>query len=88
MYKYKNVIFEDVELKTEDGLNDWSGICQECIDRYNIDKNKLDDAGQGCCMVLGCENDADYYIDFEDGEIQEINEAFYCDLKKYCKITR
>lgn len=72
MYKYKDVIFEDIEKKEEDDYNDWSGICQDCVDKHNIDKNKLDNGGSGCCMVLNCENEADYYIDFEDGEVEEI----------------
>lgn len=72
MYKYKDIIFEDIERKEHDGLNDWSGICRHCVGKYNVDKSKLDEAGFGCCMVLECENDADYYIDFNTGEVEEI----------------
>lgn len=71
MYKYNNIIFEDIEKKIEDGYNDWSCICKECVKENDINRNKLDEGGSGACMVLDCENEADYYIDFEDGEVQE-----------------
>lgn len=75
MYKYNDIIFEDIEKKQKDGYNDWSGICQKCIDKYNINESMLDGScGSGCCMVSGCENEADYYIDFEDGDITELSE--------------
>ena len=74
MYKFRNVIFQDIDLKIEDGLNDWSGICKECVSKYKVDSSLLDDFGYGCCMVEGCENEADHYIDFPEGEIQEISE--------------
>jgi len=72
MYKYKDIVFEDIDEKIEEGFNDWSGICQSCVDEYHVDVNKLDDGGSGCCMVLNCPNRADYYIDFNDGEITKI----------------
>lgn len=74
MFKYKNIIFEGIEKKIEDGFNDWTNICQHCVDKYNVDQDKLDDGASGYCMVLGCENEADYYIDFEDGEVKEWQE--------------
>lgn len=73
MYKYKNIIFEDVTLKQDDGLNDWTGICKACVNKFSVDTNKLDEDGSGCCMVLGCENEADYYIDFEEGELKRMD---------------
>lgn len=45
---------------------------KKCTESHNIDINKLDEYGSGACMVLDCENEADYYIDFEDGEVQGI----------------
>jgi hypothetical protein len=59
---FKGVMFDDVT--KEDEYNDWSQICQSCVDRHKVDKNCLDDAGQGICGVEGCENESDYYIDF------------------------
>ena len=67
MYKWNGIVFEDVE-KDEDGHR-WSGICQECKDKHNINDKHLDEGGSGCCMVDGCPNDADYYIDFPDNEV-------------------
>ena len=64
MYIYKEIKFDDYTLKSEDDLNDWSQICQHCVDKYNINKEVLDDAGSGICGVEGCENEADYYVDF------------------------
>jgi len=73
MYKYKDVIFEDIERKSEPEYCDWSGICQKCVDLHKIDSIKIADGGSGHCMVLDCKNEADYYIDFDDGDLTEIS---------------
>lgn len=42
----------------------WACICDRCVNKYGIQNTLLDDAGQGICSVMGCENEAEYYIDF------------------------
>lgn len=70
MYKFRNVIFEDVDV--EDGNSVWTGICQSCVDKHNVNEKLLDNAGCGHCMVEGCNNTADYYIDMPSDEVIEI----------------
>jgi hypothetical protein len=56
-------IFEGIELDI-DG-NRWSSVCKKCVKEHNIESHLLDESGYGCCMVAGCENEADHYIDFD-----------------------
>lgn len=53
--------------KNEDGRY-WACICEKCVKQNNISENLLDDVGVGICGVAGCENEADYYIDFPEIE--------------------
>ena len=71
-FNYKGIVFDDVILKESEDLNDWSQICQECKDGHNISIDVLDHTGSGICGVEGCNNEAEYYIDFPDRELQEI----------------
>lgn len=56
------VCFDDF-VKNEDERY-WACICKNCVDKYGVSETLLDDTGQGICSVAGCENEADYYIDF------------------------
>lgn len=48
----------------EDGSH-WAYICKSCAEKYSISEMLLDDGcGGGTCGVQGCENEADFYIDF------------------------
>ena len=64
MYEYQGISFDDV-VKDDDG-HLWSQICSECAKKVKPGKHSLDDVGSGICGVEGCENEADYYIDFEN----------------------
>lgn len=57
--------FDDVT--TGDEFNEWSGICNYCIDKHNIPSRLVTDDGDGSgiCGVKGCCNESDRYIDFE-----------------------
>ena len=69
-HRYKGVIFDDVVVEPE---GTWSQICRHCVKKHGISKSVLDfEAGYGICGVEGCENEADHYIDFPKGELQEI----------------
>jgi hypothetical protein len=56
-------LFEEVHTN-KDG-SQWSRICKNCVAEHGIEHHMLDDVGSGRCMVRGCFNDADYFIDFE-----------------------
>ncbi len=57
------VCFDDF-VTNEDG-SCWAYICKECAEKYEISENLLDNGcGGGTCGVQGCENEADFYIDF------------------------
>jgi uncharacterized protein YjbK len=71
MFEYNGIIFDDAERKYDENSNDWSQICKHCAEQHNIDHDKLDEFGSGICGVAGCHNEADYYIDFEDGELKK-----------------
>lgn len=68
MVDFRGIPFEDV-VQDDDG-HVWSQICQQCVDKHEVQINILDEPGSGLCGVLGCENEADYYIDFPDEEIK------------------
>jgi hypothetical protein len=69
MYHWKGITFEDIEENDWGGY--WSGVCDQCIKEYKIPSKYLDDAGSGCCMVNGCPNEADHYIDFPSNPISD-----------------
>lgn len=54
--------------KDEESGHYWACICKECASKYGISETLLDEAGQGTCSVQGCQNEADYYIDFPELE--------------------
>lgn len=47
-------------------------ICTHCYNKYkNILGDRPADTGSiGMCFVVGCNNDADYYVDFKAKEIE------------------
>lgn len=69
MYHWKGIIFEGIEENGYGGY--WSGVCNKCVRKHKIPKRYLDEYGSGCCMVNGCPNEADYYIDFPDKPIKD-----------------
>lgn len=65
----KIVTFDDVA--EDDNGHQWACICKECVEKYGIPEKLLDEAGQRICGVEGCENEADFYIDFPENEQTE-----------------
>lgn len=66
--KFKNVKFDDY-CKEEDSSTGiaWSQICKNCVNKHNINDSCLSDIPhESICGVEGCEEEADYYIDFEE----------------------
>jgi len=74
IYEFKGIKFDDALEKYDEDTNDWSSICQNCVNKHKnkIDKFILDEGGGGICGVEGCNNEADYYIDFPDAELKII----------------
>lgn len=59
-----SLIFDDIELEENEA---WSQICSRCAERYNIPQDLISQcAGMPICGVEGCQNEADYYIDFKE----------------------
>lgn len=69
------VCFDDF-VKNEDGRY-WACICKDCVAKHHISEALLDDAGQGTCSVAGCENEADYYIDFPPEEVPDEKQSIW-----------
>ena len=65
---YKGVLFDnyvDDHAQDEEFAYYWTQICQSCLEKHKIPKSMLDNGVGGCiCGVDGCENEADYYVDF------------------------
>ena len=68
----RKVIFDDYEDNTKEFNSYWVEMCPHCHRKYTkILKGKFDDGGTACgiCSVKGCENDAEYYADFNMDEV-------------------
>ena len=64
-----NIVFDDWNDEVEEYGTYWGGMCQECFNKFkNILGDRVSD-GSGCCSVKGCENVADYYVDFLKNEV-------------------
>lgn len=69
----KQIIFDDYVDNTEEYGSYWVEMCLHCYNKYrSILGNRIDDGGtaQGTCSVRGCENKADYYVDFDKNEVE------------------
>ena len=64
---YNGIVFDDVTMDAD--RHYWSQICESCVSKYNIAKSLLDESGSGICGCQGCENEADYYIDFPERNV-------------------
>ena len=64
-----SIVFDDWNDEVEEYGTYWVGMCQECFNKFkNILGDRVSD-GSGCCSVKGCENEADYYVDFLKDEV-------------------
>lgn len=71
------VRFDDFVQDKENG-HYWGHICKECVKKYGISEMFLDNGcGDGICGVQGCENEADFYIDFPEVEGPAENERIW-----------
>lgn len=66
------IVFDDYVDNTKEFNSYWVEMCPQCYQKYrDIIRNKADDGGTapGTCSVAGCENEADYYVDFNVNEV-------------------
>lgn len=69
------IVFDDFTANSE--LNTiWVEMCPKCFKKYksiltgnNVSISDYGEA-QGICSVKGCQNEADYYVDFIKNEIK------------------
>lgn len=70
---YKNIMFDDFVDNTEEYESYYVEMCPHCYNKYNtILDNRADDGRAACgiCSVRGCDNEADYYVDFDMNEVK------------------
>lgn len=67
----KQIVFDDYEDNVEEYNSYWVYMCPHCHNKYKgILGNRVDNGcGGGICSVKGCENEADYYVDFDMNEV-------------------
>lgn len=69
----KKIVFDCYEDNTKDYHSYWAKMCPHCYRKYRgILGQRADEGGTagGTCYVKGCTNQADYYIDFSENEVQ------------------
>ena len=69
----KQIVFDDYVDNTVEYDSYWAEMCPHCHNKYKgILGDRVDDGGSACgtCSVMGCENEADYYVDFSKDEVR------------------
>ena len=69
---YKNIVFDDFVDNTEEYDSYYVEMCPYCYNKYkNVLDRRVDDGGAACgtCSVKSCENESDYYVDFDMNEV-------------------
>ena len=65
----KNVLFDDI---VTDEYGTWTQICESCAEKYNFYGRLSNISGDCICGVFGCENEADYYLDFNEDILSDL----------------
>lgn len=66
----KQIVFDDFEDNTEEYQSYWVEMCPHCHNKYKGILGKRASHGAiGTCSVKGCENEAEYYVDFEETKV-------------------
>lgn len=69
----KQIVFDDYVDNKEEYNSYWAEMCPHCHNKYKgILGKRCDDGGtaSGTCSVKGCENEANYYVDFDKDEVK------------------
>ena len=68
----EQIVFDDFVDSIRDHGSYWGELCPHCHNKYkDILGQRVDDGGTACgtCSVEGCDNEADYYVDFSENEV-------------------
>ncbi len=66
------VVFDDYEVEDD---SCWAELCPACLGKYRkILAGHASDGAAGTCSVKGCQNEAEYYLDFKKEEVSFFNE--------------
>lgn len=66
----KKIVFDDYQDNTEEFQSYWAEMCSKCHNKYKSILGQRASIGAiGICSVKGCENEANYYVDFDEKEI-------------------
>lgn len=67
----KQIVFDDFVDNTEEYQSYWVEMCPHCHNKYRgiLCKRVNRGSAWGTCSVDGCENEADYYVDFDMNEV-------------------
>lgn len=69
----EKIVFDDFVNNTAEYNSYWAEMCPCCHNKYkSILGDRVDDGGTACgiCSVKGCDNEADYYVDFDMNEVE------------------
>lgn len=66
----KKIEFDDFQDNTKEYGSFWAELCPSCMEKYkDMISDKVSDGAMGTCSVKGCQNEAEYYIDFKEKEV-------------------
>jgi len=51
----------------------WAPVCCECIEKHAMYHDEIAPAQGTICGVEGCNNEADYYIDFPQENVEPVD---------------
>lgn len=70
--EYKDIIFDDWG-EHENSI--WASVCEKCLQKYKdkLKKEASESGSYSICSIEGCENEADYYVDFNDIYVKLLN---------------
>ena len=66
----KKIRFDDFQDNTKEYNSFWVEMCPSCLEKYkDMISSKTSTGAMGTCSVEGCNNEADYYVDFNENEV-------------------
>ena len=74
----KQIVFDDYVDEVKEYNAYYVEVCEHCRNKHkDILATRVDDSGSpwGTCFVKGCNNEADYYVDFNKDEVEFFDEA-------------
>ncbi len=71
----KEIVFDDYQNDISEYGTCWTHMCKHCHNKYrSILGNRVSESASdsAICSVKGCNNKADYYVDFDGAEVKVI----------------